>query len=95
MRFMVLTAAVAAMLAGFSGAAAAQTTQTPATQPPATQNPASGSVPKAQSTEHQTPGALTGALKGDINGPGAAKAAQPPAKGSKTDEEKSQDQQKQ
>lgn len=85
MRKIALTTAAAAMLVASFGAAAAQTPPTPAP----------GSVPKTESTEHQAPGALTGALKGDINGPGAAKAAQPPAKNSKADDDMGQHQQKQ
>jgi hypothetical protein len=64
-------------------------------QGPATQAPAGGSAAKSESTEHQTPGAMSGALKGNINGSGAAKSAQAPAQGTKPDQQLGQDQEKQ
>jgi hypothetical protein len=62
-------------------------------QSPATQAPAGGSAAKSESTEHQTPGAMGGALKGDINGSGAAKSAQAPAQGTKPDQQLGQEKQ--
>ena len=59
------------------------------------QAPSGGSAAKPESTEHQAPGAMGGALKGNINGPGAAKSAQTPAQGAKPDQRMGQDEQKQ
>lgn len=85
MKKILLTTVAAAALVGFAGMATAQTVQSP---------PATGAA-NPQSTEHQAPGAMGGAIKGNINGPGAAKAAQAPAQNAKPDERLGQDQQKQ
>jgi hypothetical protein len=90
MRKLLLTTVAAAAVVGVAGLASAQTTQSPATQAPA-----GGSAAKSESTEHQTPGAMGGALKGNINGSGAAKSAQAPAQGTKPDQKLGQDQEKQ
>jgi len=91
MRKSLLTTVAAAAIIGFAGVAAAQTTPGPAGTP----NPAGGSAAKSQSSERQSPSAPGGALKGNINGPGAAKSAQAPNQGAKPDERLGQDQQKQ
>jgi hypothetical protein len=85
MRKLLLTTVAAAALVGVAGLASAQTTQAPA----------GGNATKSESTEHQSPGAMGGALKGNINGPGAAKSAQTPAQGAKPDQRLGQDQEKQ
>ncbi len=90
MRKLLLTTVAAAAVVGVAGLASAQTMQGPATQAPA-----GGSAAKSESTEHQTPGAMGGALKGNINGSGAAKSAQAPAQGAKPDQQLGQDQEKQ
>jgi uncharacterized protein DUF1236 len=90
MRKLLLTTVAAAAVVGAAGLASAQTTQSPATQAPA-----GGSAAKSESTEHQTPGAMGGALKGNINGSGAAKSAQAPAPSTKPDQKLGQDQEKQ
>ena len=59
------------------------------------QTPSGGTAAKPESTEHQAPGAMGGALKGNINGAGAAKSAQTPAQGAKPDQRMGQDEQKQ
>ena len=76
MRKILLTTVAVAAVVGVAGLASAQTTQAPS----------GGSAAKPESTEHQAPGALGGALKGNINGPGAAKSAQTPAQGAKPDQ---------
>lgn len=86
MRKILLTTVAAAALVGFAGVAAAQTTQGPAG------GGATGGAANPQSTEHQAPGAMGGALKGNINGPGANKAAQTPAQGAKPDQRMGQEQ---
>ncbi len=83
MRKILLTTVAAAALVGFGGAATAQTIQ----------NPAAAGAAKTESTEHQSPGAMGGALNGNINGPGAAKAAQ--TQNAKPDERLGQGEQKQ
>ncbi len=85
MRKLLLTTVAAAALVGVAGLASAQTMQ----------GPSGGSAAKPESTEHQAPGTMGGALKGNINGPGAAKSAQAPAQGAKPDQRLGQDQQKQ
>jgi Protein of unknown function (DUF1236) len=81
MRKILLTTVAVAAVVGVAGLASAQTTQAPS----------GGSAAKPESTEHQAPGALGGALKGNINGPGAAKSAQTPAQGAKPDQRMGQD----
>jgi hypothetical protein len=85
MRKILLTTVAAAAIVGVAGLASAQTMQAPS----------GGSAAKPESTEHQAPGAMGGALKGNINGPGAAKSAQTPAQGAKPDQRMGQDEQKQ
>ena len=85
MRKLLLTTVAAAAVVGVAGLASAQTMQAPS----------GGSAAKPESTEHQAPGAMGGALKGNINGPGAAKSAQTPAQGAKPDQRMGQDEQKQ
>lgn len=85
MRKILLTTVAAAAVVGVAGLASAQTVQAPS----------GGSAAKPESTEHQAPGAMGGALKGNINGPGAAKSAQTPAQGAKPDQRMGQDEQKQ
>ena len=85
MRKLLLTTVAAAAVVGVAGLASAQTMQTPS----------GGTAAKPESTEHQAPGAMGGALKGNINGPGAAKSAQTPAQGAKPDQRMGQDEQKQ
>ncbi len=89
MRKLLLTTVAAAAVVGVAGLASAQTTQSPSTQAPA-----GGSAAKSDSTEHQAPGAMGGALKGNINGAGAAKSAQAPATGGKPDQRLGQEEQK-
>jgi hypothetical protein len=81
MRKILLTTVAAAAIVGVAGLASAQTMQAPS----------GGSAAKPESTEHQAPGAMGGALKGNINGPGAAKSAQTPAQGAKPDQRMGQD----
>ena len=81
MRKLLLTTVAAAAVVGVAGLASAQTMQAPS----------GGSAAKPESTEHQAPGAMGGALKGNINGPGAAKSAQTPAQGAKPDQRMGQD----
>ena len=90
MRKLLLTTVAAAAVVGVAGLASAQTMQSPPTQAPA-----GGAAAKSESTEHQAPGAMGGALKGNINGSGAAKSAQAPAQGAKPDQQLGQDQEKQ
>jgi hypothetical protein len=85
MRKLLLTTVAAAAVVGVAGLASAQTTP----------SPSGGTAAKPESTEHQAPGAMGGALKGNINGPGAAKSVQTPAQGAKPDQRMGQDQQKQ
>ena len=85
MRKLLLTTVAAAAVVGVAGLASAQTMQAPS----------GGNAAKPESTEHQAPGAMGGALKGNINGPGAAKSAQAPAQGAKPDQRMGQDEQKQ
>jgi len=86
MKKLMLTTVAAAAVAGWAGIATAQTMQ----------GPAGGDVKKSEGAEQQAPkGAIGGALKGDINGPGAAKAAQGPTQGAKPSERLGQDQPKQ
>jgi hypothetical protein len=84
MRKLLLTTVAAAAVVGVTGLASAQTTQ----------SPSGGTAAKPESTEHQAPGAMGGALKGNINGAGAAKSAQAPAPGAKPDQSMGQDEQK-
>jgi hypothetical protein len=81
MRKLLLTTVAAAAVVGVAGLASAQTTQ----------SPSGGSAAKPESTEHQAPGAMGGALKGNINGAGAAKSARTPAPGAKPDQRLGQD----
>jgi hypothetical protein len=81
MRKILLTTVAVAAVVGVAGLASAQTTQAPS----------GGSAAKPESTEHQAPGAMGGALKGNINGPGAAKSAQTPAQGAKPEQRMGQD----
>ncbi len=85
MRKLLLTTVAAAAVVGVAGLAAAQTMQAPN----------GGGAAKPQSTEHQAPGAMSGALKRNINGAGAAKSAQAPAQGAEPDQRMGQDEQKQ
>ncbi len=89
MRKLLLTTVAAAAVVGVAGLASAQTMQSPSTQAPA-----GGSAAKSDSTEHQAPGAMGGALKGNINGAGAAKSAQAPATSGKPDQRLGQEEQK-
>ena len=58
MRKLLLTTVAAAAVVGVAGLASAQTVQAPS----------GGSAAKPESTEHQAPGAMGGAIKGNING---------------------------
>jgi hypothetical protein len=87
MRKILLTTVAAAALVGFAGVAAAQNPQGPAG------GGAAGGAANPQSTEHKSPGTMGGALKGNINGPGAAKAAQPPEEDADPDQRMGGDEQ--
>ena len=85
MRKLLLTTVAVAAVVGVAGVASAQTMQAPS----------GGNAAKPESTEHQAPGAMGGAIKGNINGPGAAKSAQTPAQGTKPNQTLGQDEKKQ
>ena len=85
MRKLLLTTVAVAAIVGVAGVASAQTMQTPS----------GGNAAKPESTEHQAPGAMGGAMRATSTAPGAAKSAQVPAQGTKPDQKLGQDGEKQ